>query len=222
MKTEDFFRHFHDASSKNGYSFFFDGKAFEAPQQMSANRQLLVQCLTSLTRIAVGLPLLFQKTELYEQHKEALVEDLKRLHNHCDLIGIKDSNGPCSLRLAISADEFSDESLVGRLAMIHEQAQKFQNYAADLNPLKARPWVKKVMGVPEGGHVWCHVFLTFSTHKRAKEFLERHIAKCKHGGFWKHTHTHPYVVDLEDEIIQGCSGEKDQKLSDSIFKGQSA
>jgi hypothetical protein len=222
MKTADFFRHFHDASKRDGYAFFFDGKTFDAPQQMSANKQLLVQCLMSLSRASVGLPILFQKTGLYEQHKEKMVEDLKRLQSHCDLIGIKDSYGSCLLRTAISADETSDESLVGRLAMIHEQAQKFQKYAADLNPLKARPWVKKVMGLPEGGRVWCRVFLTFSTHKRAKEFLERHISKCKHGGFWKHTHTHPYVVDLEDEIIQGCSGKKDQKLSDSMFKGQSA
>ena len=124
------------------------------------------------------------------------------------------------LRLAISADEMTDESLVGRSAIIHEEAQNFQKYAADLNPMKARPWVKRLMGVPEGGHVWCWVFLTFSTHKRAKDFVAMHVAKCKHGGLFAHTRTHPHVVDLEDQIIQDWSGKRLEKLGAVIFKGQ--
>src|ERR1022692_2040693 len=125
MKTADFFQHFHDVSNKDGYSFFFDEKLLEAVQQKSPNKQFLVQCLMSLSRMSVGLPTLFQPSGLYEyekHNKETLIEDLKRLQNYCDLVAIKDSNGDCHLRTVISADDIADESLVGSLAIIHEQA----------------------------------------------------------------------------------------------------
>ena len=54
----------------------------------------------------------------------------------------------------------------------------------------------------------CNVFLIFSAHKRAKEFFERHITKCKHGGLFKKIHTYPHIVDLEDEIYLNHSGKK--------------
>jgi hypothetical protein len=210
MNIADFFHRFLDASKKDGYSFFFDGKEFQAPQ-MSINRQILVRSLMSLA----GLPG-FQHSGFYKQHNnEALFEDLRRLQNHCDLIGIKDSYGSCLLRTLISADDITDESLVGRLAIIHEQSQNFQKYT--MTVLRVRPWLRKILGGPKLS-VKCLVFLAFSNHKRAMEFSENHLVKCKHRAVWKHLFTYPYVVDLEDEIIQSFTGEKDEKLSNSIFK----
>jgi hypothetical protein len=166
MKTADFFHHFHDNSNKNGYSFFFDEKPLEAPPQMSSNQQLLVNCLNSLSRLSLGLPLLFQPAIYKSHNKETLTGDFKRLQKYCDLIGIKDSFGSCLLRTAIVADEISDEALVGRLAIIHEQASNFQKYTA--NPMGTR----RIFG-SGGMSVRCLVFLIFSSHKRAREFSEK-------------------------------------------------
>ena len=99
MKMTDFFHQLHDVLQRDGFSFFFDERAFETPQQMSSNKQLLCQCLSVLTCASVGLPtLLFAKSKFYEQHgRDTLVADLKRLQRHCDLIAIKDSFGSCLL-----------------------------------------------------------------------------------------------------------------------------
>ena len=76
------------------------------------------------------------------------------------------------------------------------------------NYAKVRPWIQKLVSGSVGGDVECNVFIVFSAHKRAKEFFENHIAKCKHGGLLKKINTHPQVVDLEDEIYLNHHGKK--------------
>ena len=208
MNTQDFLQRIHDVSIKDGYSLFSDEGSFEKPQEMSIGKQLIVR---TMMQVAVGY-LAFQNSGFYKQHDNiALMEDLKRLQKHCDLIGLKDCYGQCHLRVIIFADDISDESLVGRSAIIHEQAHNFQKYSMTLMKTRFREIKYGVV---------CYVYLTFSTHKRAREFFENHITKCKHTAFWKKIRTRPCVVDLEDEVIQDHSGKKLEKLSGPIFKGQ--
>ena len=201
MNTQDFLQRIHDVSIKDGYSLFVDEKSFEKPKEMSVGKQILIR---TLMQAAAGY-LAFQNSGFYKQHDNVeLIEDLKRLQKHCDLIGIKDSYGKCFLRVIIFADDISDESLVGRSAIIQEQAHSFQKYTMTL--IKTR-FKETKMGVN------CNVYITFSAHKRAREFFENHILKCKHTAFWKKIRTRPCVVDLEDEVILDHSGKKLEDLS---------
>jgi hypothetical protein len=121
-----------------------------------------------------------------------LITDLQKAQNYCDFIGIKTSNGPALLRLAIDADDIPDETLIGRFAVIHEQAHNFRKHSSTFpGGFKETKFA-----------VYAQVVVVFSSHKRARNFIQRFADQCSHTAFWKKVYTYPWIVDLEDEEIK--------------------
>lgn len=153
----------------------------------------------------------------YQGHtKEEVIEDLRRMNQHCDLVGFNISTGECQVRLLLDVDEMPHETIVGRFAIIHERTREFRKYAMVL--MKNWIWGDATLGT------YSQVFLPFSSHKKARDFTRCFADKCKHREHWKGVHTYPCIVDLEDEeltilrfeVLKGAV----EKLRAALFKSR--
>jgi hypothetical protein len=207
MNKSDFFKNFLDYSKREGFSFFISGEQFNDPEKLSSSRQMMNKLMFAAAvgiggaiggAPASGLGLsiaILNPGDLNPVERQALISDLEIVHNHCDFIGIKISNGPALLRLGIDADDISDESLIGRFAIRHEQAYKFRKHSSSL----FRNRVSKNVATFA---VYAQIVVVFSTHKRARNFIQNSANKCSHSAFWQKVYTSPWIVDLEDEDIK--------------------
>jgi hypothetical protein len=222
MNKLDFFSNLIVHSKEEGFSFIISDEEFDDPKKLSAEKQIAYRAAftvaTSIISSLVGLNYRFMiigglnTSQLSPSDKEALIADLKKVHSYCDFIGIKADTGPCFLRLGIDGDDMPDETLIGRCAIIHELANNFRKYSTSL-----------VTG-RDNYIVSAQVVIVFSSHKRAKDFIQLYADKCSNSSFWKKIYTYPWIVDLEDEEIKRygqpldrLSGHK-EKIRASLFR----
>lgn len=220
MQTLAFLQAFHDYSLTNGFSFYFEDKQFEKPEQMSSGNQLWVAIAIGsafgLVNPGIGTLAVLNSGFYQKFNNTSFIEEIKRLKNHCDLIGMKDSAGSFLLKMAIVGDEMPDETIIGKIAIIHGLSEQFKKYSLTL--------YKSRFGEAKCG-VMSSMYVVFASHKRAKVFFEEHARKCQHKT--KNVVLFPSVVDLEDEEINyagssifGLSywGTQAGKMSKDIFK----
>lgn len=198
MEKTVFFSNLINQSKEDGFSLFVsEGEKFE-PGKPSASSQIKQRLAMVATAAVLGAVLgtrtqfIFggiNSSHLTAAEKSALIRDLKELQNNCDFIGVKLDSGPVYFKLAIDADDISDEALIGRFTIIHGQLTNFIKYAAHV-----------LNNVKHG--VYADVVTVFSSHKRAKLFNDHYAKKCSQWTFFKKTFTSPWVVDLEDEEIK--------------------
>ena len=207
-------------SKAQGYSFLVPNEQFDA-NKPSARTQLKQNLLMAATVGVMGAVMGMNtrvffgnsnSAQLSQNEKDALAKDLTELQNHCDFAGIKLDNGPANLRLAIDADNLSDESLIGRSAIIHQRTHDFLKYTS------------YVMYDTKYG-ASTHLMIVFSSHKRVEEFWKKYANKCHHKSFLKKVYTRTWVVDLENKEItrQGyflsdLLGQGLDKMEAEIFK----
>jgi hypothetical protein len=189
MNKSDFFPNLLDYSKDEGFSLLAPEESFDDPNRLSGGKQAMIAAATGA---AFGLIGSLSSGYMDETSKQGLIADLRRMQDYCDCVGIKLSDGPVLLRLGIDADDIPGETVVGRFAMIHERAYDFRKYAPSM--------IRTIFSDGKLATV-AQVVVAFSTHKRAKEFIDRYAAKCKQTAFWKKVYTQPWVVDLEDEEI---------------------
>jgi hypothetical protein len=196
MNQKDFFENLLDYSRDEDFSFFTPGEKFNDPKKLSWGKQALVAAMSGA---AYGLIGSLSSGYSGSSTRDNLIADMQNMHEHCDLVAIKLSHGPVLVRLGIDADNLSGETLVGHFALIHERLYDFCKHAPSVMP---------------GGKLAtaAQVVVVFSTHKRAKEFIDKYAGNCKHTAFWKKIYTQPWVVDLEDEEIKRFR----QPLSDLV------
>jgi hypothetical protein len=181
MNQVECFKILCDYSKANGFALFIPGTEFDVPKGMSGKSKALIIGAAALAAVALGGRLIYYGSGK-SADKDRMIGDLQRMP-YCDFVGVKLSSGTVQLRLGINSDNLSGEALVGRFAMIHERAIDFRKYAS-MNP-----------------SALTEVFTTFSSHKRAREFIQNFADKCKHLAYKKMTRTFPVVIDLEDEDI---------------------
>src|SRR5438105_5736835 len=126
MNQKDFFSNFLDYSRDEGFSFFTPGEKFDDPKRLSWGKQALVAAAAGA---AYGLIGSLSSGYSGKTSRDGLIADLKKLHEHSDLVSIKLSHGPVLVRLGIDADDLLGETLIGRFALIHERAYDFRKYA---------------------------------------------------------------------------------------------
>jgi len=183
ITQEDFFANLIEYSKEGGFSFLVDDK-LDKPQMPSPARLVLA-------KIAAGAALGFfgSLSTGYSNIPSAphLLSDMKGMSKHCDLLGIRLRDGNAVLRMGIDGDNISNESLVGRFAMIHDLLFEFRKYTARVLMTKCATGAQ--------------VLVAFSEHRRAKEFNDGFADKCKHTAILKKVHTQPWIADLEDREI---------------------
>lgn len=199
MNKIDFVPNLLEFSKNEGFSFLSPDDQFAEPKTMSGGKQALIAGLLGAGMSAVfgGGAIsgaIFGSNVGYAGHsKEELITDLKGMNHYCNLIGMNVSSGKCLIRLVIDADEIPSETLVGRFAMIHERAHTFRKYSM----VMAKNWIWGDATYP----TTAQVLLVYSSHKKAKDFIQTYADKCKHWAFRKGIFTYPFIVDLEDEEI---------------------
>jgi hypothetical protein len=193
MTQSEFFKILIDYYKGRGFSFFVPGEQFVNQDQMSLTKRTVFKAIAGVAMtLAVnpGLGIVTSLTSfnLSAADKESLIKDLEQMHNHCDLVGIKisDAIAPAMFICGIVADDISNESLIGRFVNIHEQAHNFIKYSPST-----------MFGKKNG--VRTSVCVVFSSHKRAKDFIENAAKKCKHSAFWKKVDAWPWLIDLEED-----------------------
>lgn len=197
MNKTDFVPKFLEFCKSGGFSFLCPDEQFAEPKKMADGKQTLIAAGAAAAFAAVFgggavVGAIVGSNAGYSGHsKEELIADLKSMNQYCDLVGINVSNGACVLRLVIDADEIPYETLVGRFALIHERAHTFRKYAMVI--MKNWIWGDTTAGTTAQGVVH------FSSHKRAKDFVQLYADKCRHRAMRKAIYTYPFIVDLEDE-----------------------
>lgn len=191
MTKPEYFKLLIDHYQGRGFSFFVPDEQFVEQKQMSLTKQTAFKALVGVAITLAGNPCLgivgsLSSFNLSSKDKESLIKDLGEIHNYCDLVGIKISDpiAPAMLILGIDADDISNETLVGRFVNIHEQAHHFTKYSPSRFGSK--------IGVRAS------VCVVFSSHKRAKDFIENAAKKCAHSSFWKAVNTWSWPIDLEE------------------------
>jgi hypothetical protein len=186
MDKTEFFRNLAEYSQSKGFSLFKANTddEFEDPKRVSKGQRIAIGMMSGAALGAVGGGL---GGTYSETRKEQLVSDLKTLSEYADMTGINLSKGFALLRVAIGADDLSDEVLIGRFARIHERVHDFQKYAMSS--------VTGKMGTR------AEVLVVFSSHKRATAFIEGSAKKCGQFSLRKNVLTQPWIVDLEQQEI---------------------
>jgi hypothetical protein len=189
MNQQDLISNALDFFKGEGYTFLIPGVQLDNPIQLSGGKQALVAAAAGM---AFGLLGSLSSGYMDKVDKEVLKKDLQRLYDYCDLAGIHLSSGNVVLRLVMDGDNLSNETIVGRFAMIHERAYDFRKYAMTF-----------LRSVVSDGKLstYAIVLMAFSSHKRTKDFINGYADKCKHTAFWKKVRTQAWVIDLEDEEI---------------------
>jgi hypothetical protein len=202
MQKTDFFKRILQYSQNEGFSFLSPETHFADPKRMSGGKQMLIAGMGTVAGLISG-QFVISGAGYSDQKQEALMADLRRISEYCDLIGVKLDTGPAILRMLIDADDIPGEALVGRFAMIHERASDFEKYSLVI----AKNWL---YGNATSG-VYLQVLTVFSLHSKARHFIQTYADKCTHRS--KHTSngiikiggglllTCPWVVDLEDETV---------------------
>jgi hypothetical protein len=207
MNQQDFFANLIEYSSEGGFSFLIDD-CLAAPETPSMAK-------LALARIAAGAAFgLFGSLAVGYSNalpKQQLITDMKRMHECCDLIGIRLREGNAVVRMGIDADNIANETLVGRFAVIHDHLFDFRKYTATF------------FAAATGAQV----VVAFSQHKRAKDFNDSFADKCKHTAFWKKVHTQPWIADLEGREINRLRApmehlivRDDDKLKAALFRSR--
>jgi hypothetical protein len=191
MDKTEFFRNLAEYSQSKGFSLFKpDTDEFEDPKRFSKGQQIAIGMIYGAAFGALGGGL---GGYYSETRKEQLVSDLKTLSEYRDMIGINLSRGFNLLRVAIDADDLTDEALIGRFALIHERLHDFRKYAMSSLTGKMRTQAE--------------VLVVFSAHERATAFIEGSAKKCGQLSYRKNVMTQPWIVDLEqDEITRSRVG----------------
>ena len=220
MNKTDFIQNFLEYSKNEGFSFLSPGDQFTEPEKMSGGKQALMAGI-----LGAGISAVFGGGAItgaiagsnvgYSGHsKEELIADLKSMNQYCDLVGMSTKNGACVVRPVIDADEIPYETLVGRFAMMHERLHTFRKYSMVI----VKNWI---WGDSTAATV-AQVLVLFSSHKKAKDFVQQYADKCKHRTVWKSIFTVPFVVDLEDEDLTilnlGLIKQNPDKYKPSFFK----
>lgn len=190
MNQGDFLLKLIEQSKTEGFTFLLSGEPINDPKRVSA----FAQAFAAVAAGAVwGLLGSLSTGYLDQSTREKLTGDLRWMNELCDLAAIHLSSGHTVLRLVIDADNVSQETIVGRCALIHERTHRFREYGLTL-----------MRSVFSDGKLGTHaqVILVFSSHEKAKDFGDNYADKCEHTAFWKKVHTKPWVVDLEDEEMQ--------------------
>ncbi len=208
MNKADFFRNLVEYSQAKDFSFLIAGDVTQAPRQVSRGQQLALSALSTVVGGAIGggfglagvvgggalFGAGFGVPGYSNARKQELISDLQRLSPYGDLVGINLTKGFALLRVAIDADDLTEDALVGRFSLIHQRAFKFRKYALSTFPSNMGALVE--------------VLVIFSAHERVRDFIQRVAPKCKHNaGFISRmrggVHTYPWVVDLECKEIVG-------------------
>ena len=172
-----------------GFSLLVEGREFQNPETLSSGMQTAINVAAFA---AYGLVGSMSTGYMDKTDKRELIEDLKKMREYCDLVGVKLKAGSVQVQLGIAADDISFESLIGRFALIHERVFDFQKYAASL--------VRTVFSDGKLSTI-AEVVVVFSAHSKANEFIQKYAEKCKHSSMRKNVYTQPWVVDLEDREI---------------------
>jgi len=201
VNKADFFQNLAEYSQAKGFSLFIAGDALEDPKEVSRGVRIALSAIYAIAGGAIGGGLGVGGAVVggalgaglgipgySKAQKDELISDLQRLSPYGDLIAIC-LGGWTLLRVAIDADDFSEDALVTRFSLIHERAHDFRKYA--LSTLTGKV------------STFAEVLVVFSLHERAKHFTERLASKCKHISRWKSVRTYPWTIDLEREEITG-------------------
>lgn len=202
MNKTDFFLNLLEYSHSKGFSFLTPDQAFEQPKKLSTAQQTKVAMISGVFFGALGGISTGYTSKI---NKEQTIADFKRMSEHCDLVGLNLSGVVVQLRLGLDADDLTDEAIVDRCTLIQERAHDFRNYALSLFTGKMSTHAEVIMA--------------FSSHKRAKEFIDRSAKKCKHWSYWKKVMTHPWVADLEDEEMTGFQFDLGHMLAKQLKSG---
>jgi hypothetical protein len=197
MNKSDFVKNFLKFSKDEGFSFLSPDQHFDDPQKLPGGRQAIMAGIIGAGMSAVlgGGAItggLFGAGVGYQdKKKDEVIADLRRISEHCDLVGIKLNDGAAVVRLLIDAEDVSGEALVGRCAMIHQRGADFQKYSMVI----MKNWL---FGDTTVG-TYIQVVLMYGTHRNAKYFIQNCAESCKHTK--KQLYTYPWVIDLEDEEL---------------------
>jgi len=203
LLKEVFCRNLIEASMvEQGFLFLDEEGHLPSPKRLSDMKAAGVQAgITAGAMIAlVSLSVLtgaggIAKLPLFgrgNQNIDAIAHELAKYKSVSDFIGIQLKTGSVVLRLVLNADDLSTQTIIHRLALIHNQSVTLRNYVDSLGRRD------HVMSLSQG-------ILLFSTHSRAKEFSSSFAATC----LWHDPHFHksqPWAVDLEDQTVTTSAG----------------
>jgi hypothetical protein len=196
MQKIDFAKNLLEYSKGENFSFLSADQHLDDPKRLSGGKQAFAAALAG-----IGGGIIWASGVGYSAAKKGeLINDMQRMSEYCDLIGIKLDTGPAIVRMIVDGDEITGESLVGRFAMISERGLTLRKYSFVI----MRNWI---YGDRTSG-TFLQVVTVFSSHKKAREFIQTYAEKCLHKtlGMFKNRGggllaTYPWVVDLEDEEV---------------------
>jgi TPR repeat protein len=203
LLKEVFCRNLIEASMvEQGFLFLDEEGHLPSPKRLSDMKAAGVQAgITAGVMIAlVSLSVLtgaggIAKLPLFgrgDQNIDAIAHELAKYKSVSDFVGIRLKTGSVVLRLVINADDLSTQTIIHRLALIHNQSVTLRNYVDSFGR-------RDHIGSLSQG------ILLFSAHSRAKEFSSSFAATC----LWHDPHSHksqPWVVDLEDQTVTTSAG----------------
>ena len=196
MNMIDLFANLIDYARHEGFGFLAPDEKLEDPKKLSASQQAFMQIASGIIYAATtglgavgGIMGAASSGPLSRVDKKELVPDLKKMNEYCDFSAIDLNSVFVMLRLALDGDSLTNDAIVERSDLIHQKSHDFHKYAMFLFGHKSS--------------VHADMMIAFSSHHRAKEFVDSFAKKCNKKSFWKAVFTHPWVVDLENEEITG-------------------
>jgi hypothetical protein len=122
--------------------------------------------------------------------EDTLYKDLKSLSECGVIAGYKKHLGGSYLSAILDTSNLSDESIVGRLAIIYEHLIPFQKYSVGLNTIFS-----------DGRFVECKTYLLFTEKYRSDHFILNLSKQCKYKKGLRCVYNHPVVIDFNGKKV---------------------
>lgn len=208
MNTAEFLADLVTRFQRRGYSFLLPDQPFEPKQMSEAARSTINTVSAAAVGFIVGGPVGSVVLGLCGRqgaiNNGQMVADLNRIKEHCNLVGVDLRAGTFTqVLLALNADALTDEAIVKRCQLIHNQLIDFVNNS----------FPKSITGRPP---VFASLFVAFSSSKRTKEFIEgQSPRRCRQSR--KGATITPIVKDLETGSLFHASGKQVVARSKASF-----
>jgi hypothetical protein len=122
--------------------------------------------------------------------EDTLYKDLKSLSDCGVIAGYKKSFGVSYLATIFDTSNLSDESIIGRFAIIHENIIPFQKYSIGINSIFS-----------DGRIVQCKTYLLFTEKYRSDNFILNISKQCKYTKHFSGAGNFPVVIDLYNKKV---------------------
>ena len=156
MDKLTFFVNLIEFSRDEGFTFLVPGEGFADQRGIAPGNQAILSLMAgSVAGLLGSLSCGFRD----QIDRNTLESDLRSMAEYCDVVGINVNHGTVYLRLGVDCDNLSGETLIGRLALIHDRAFDFRKYATSF-----------MRSVFSDGKLatYCQPVLVFSEHTRPR------------------------------------------------------